>query len=204
MTLTRWERPLVRRLIPLSLLVLATAGLVAARENLDKVHVVLVYLVVVLAGSAVGGRAAGLLLAVGSFLAFNFFLLPPYNTLRIDDPRDWLVLLAFLVTIAGLIWWGGGQILAGTLTFGLLVAFMEYTHRFFLPIRDVSAKYTVMQSAMVAAERIFGLLDTPAEITAPAQPSSSLEKMPRPSAAQTAPASWPTPPTTTTMKESTM
>jgi ATP-binding cassette subfamily B protein len=74
------------------------------------------------------------------------------------------------VTIAGLIWWGGGQILAGTLTFGLLVAFMEYTHRFFLPIRDVSAKYTVMQSAMVAAERIFGLLDTPAEITAPAQP----------------------------------
>jgi ATP-binding cassette subfamily B protein len=75
------------------------------------------------------------------------------------------------VTIAGLIWWGGGQILAGTLTFGVLVAFMEYSHRFFLPIRDVSAKYTVMQSAMVAAERIFGLLDTPAEITAPARPA---------------------------------
>jgi ATP-binding cassette subfamily B protein len=75
------------------------------------------------------------------------------------------------VTIAGLIWWGGGQILAGTLTFGLLVAFMEYTHRFFLPIRDVSAKYTVMQSAMVAAERIFGLLDTPVEIAAPARPA---------------------------------
>jgi ATP-binding cassette, subfamily B, multidrug efflux pump len=73
------------------------------------------------------------------------------------------------VTIAALIWWGGGQILAGTLTFGVLVAFMEYTHRFFLPIRDVSAKYTVMQSAMVAAERIFGLLDTPVEIHTPAE-----------------------------------
>jgi ATP-binding cassette subfamily B protein len=75
------------------------------------------------------------------------------------------------VTVAGLIWWGGGQILSGTLTFGVLVAFMEYTHRFFLPIRDVSAKYTVMQSAMVAAERIFGLLDTPVEIAAPARPT---------------------------------
>jgi len=73
------------------------------------------------------------------------------------------------VTIAALIWWGGGQILAGALTFGVLVAFMEYTHRFFLPIRDVSAKYTVMQSAMVAAERIFGLLDTPVEIRTPAE-----------------------------------
>jgi ATP-binding cassette subfamily B protein len=91
------------------------------------------------------------------------------------------------VTIAGLIWWGGGQILAGTLTFGLLVAFMEYTHRFFLPIRDVSAKYTVMQSAMVAAERIFGLLDTPVEIAAPARPA-------RPAAAPTGPSAAPTGP----------
>ncbi len=71
------------------------------------------------------------------------------------------------VAIASLVWWGGGEILAGAVTFGVLVAFMEYTHRFFLPIRDVSAKYTVMQSAMVAAERIFGLLDTPVEIGSP-------------------------------------
>jgi ATP-binding cassette subfamily B protein len=71
------------------------------------------------------------------------------------------------VAIAGLIWRGGGEILGGEVTFGVLVAFMEYTHRFFLPIRDVSAKYTVMQSATVAAERIFGLLDTAAEITSP-------------------------------------
>jgi len=71
------------------------------------------------------------------------------------------------VAVAGLIWWGGGQILADMLTFGVLVAFLEYTHRFFLPIRDLSAKYTVMQSAMVAAERIFGLLDEPVTIESP-------------------------------------
>jgi ATP-binding cassette subfamily B protein len=74
------------------------------------------------------------------------------------------------VAVAALLWWGGAQILDGTLTFGILVAFMEYVHRFFLPIRDVSAKYTVMQSATVAAERIFGLLDTPVEIVAPPDP----------------------------------
>lgn len=74
------------------------------------------------------------------------------------------------VAVAGLLWWGGGEILAGFLTFGVLVAFIEYTHRFFLPIRDVSAKYAVMQSAMVAAERIFALLDTPPEIVVPPAP----------------------------------
>jgi ATP-binding cassette subfamily B protein len=71
------------------------------------------------------------------------------------------------LAVAALLWWGGREILAGTLTFGALVAFLEYTHRFFAPIRDVSAKYTVMQSAMVGAERIFGLLDTLPETGGP-------------------------------------
>jgi ATP-binding cassette subfamily B multidrug efflux pump len=62
--------------------------------------------------------------------------------------------------VALLLWYGGGEVVAGTLTFGGLVAFLEYTNRFFLPIRDLGAKYAVMQSAMVASERIFGLLDT--------------------------------------------
>ena len=72
------------------------------------------------------------------------------------------------VAVAALLWWGGGEIVAGGLTFGVLVAFMEYVQRFFLPIRDASAKYTIMQSATVAAERIFGLLDTQPEIVSPA------------------------------------
>jgi ATP-binding cassette, subfamily B, multidrug efflux pump len=72
------------------------------------------------------------------------------------------------VAVAALLWWGGVEIVAGGLTFGVLVAFMEYVQRFFLPIRDASAKYTIMQSATVAAERIFGLLDTEPEIVSPA------------------------------------
>ncbi|HUF94201.1 MAG TPA: ABC transporter ATP-binding protein [Candidatus Limnocylindria bacterium] len=63
------------------------------------------------------------------------------------------------VALAVLLWYGGGQIVEGALTFGALVAFIQYTNRFFLPIRDLGAKYTVMQSAMASAERIFGLLD---------------------------------------------
>jgi len=62
--------------------------------------------------------------------------------------------------IALLLWYGGGEVVRSALTFGSLVAFLEYTNRFFLPIRDLGAKYTVMQAAMVSAERVFGLLDT--------------------------------------------
>ena len=65
------------------------------------------------------------------------------------------------VAVALLIWYGGGEILRGALTFGILVAFIQYIEKFFAPIRDLSAKYSVMQGAMAALERIFALLDTP-------------------------------------------
>jgi len=71
------------------------------------------------------------------------------------------------VAVAAILWWGGIQILSGGVTFGILVAFMEYVQRFFLPIRDASSKYAVMQTATVAAERIFGLLDHPPTIVSP-------------------------------------
>jgi ATP-binding cassette subfamily B protein len=76
------------------------------------------------------------------------------------------------VALALLIWYGGGQILAGALSFGALVAFIQYTNRFFLPIRDLGAKYTVMQSAMASGERIFGLLDRRPAIVSPEHPST--------------------------------
>jgi ATP-binding cassette subfamily B multidrug efflux pump len=72
------------------------------------------------------------------------------------------------LAVALLLWYGGGQVVAHALTFGGLVAFLEYTARFFLPIRDLGAKYTVMQAATVAAERIFGLLDSEPAVQAPA------------------------------------
>jgi ATP-binding cassette subfamily B multidrug efflux pump len=62
--------------------------------------------------------------------------------------------------VALLLWYGGGEVVRGALTFGGLVAFLEYTNRFFLPIRDLGAKYAVMQAAVVSSERIFALLDT--------------------------------------------
>ena len=68
------------------------------------------------------------------------------------------------IAVAVLLWYGGGEIIAGAVSFGVLVAFIQYTNRFFLPIRDLGAKYTVMQSAMASSERIFGLLDRPPAI----------------------------------------
>jgi ATP-binding cassette subfamily B protein len=64
------------------------------------------------------------------------------------------------IAVAGLLWHGGARIAHGTLTFGVLVAFIQYLEKFFAPIRDLSTKYTVMQQAMAAAERVFSLLDT--------------------------------------------
>jgi len=74
------------------------------------------------------------------------------------------------VALALLIWYGSRSIVAESLTFGALVAFIQYTNRFFLPIRDLGAKYTVMQWAMASSERIFGLLPRarPARSGAPA------------------------------------
>ena len=63
------------------------------------------------------------------------------------------------VAIALIIWYGGGEIVSGALSFGALVAFIQYIERFFSPIRDLSAKYSIMQGAMASLERIFGLLD---------------------------------------------
>lgn len=63
------------------------------------------------------------------------------------------------IAVALIIWYGGGEIVRGTLSFGALVAFIQYIERFFSPIRDLSAKYSVMQGSMAALERIFALLD---------------------------------------------
>lgn len=64
------------------------------------------------------------------------------------------------IAVALIIWYGGGEIVRGVLTFGVLVAFIQYIEKFFGPIRDLSAKYSVMQGAMASLERIFALLDT--------------------------------------------
>lgn len=72
------------------------------------------------------------------------------------------------VAVALIIWYGGGQILLGALTLGGLVAFIQYSEKFFRPISDLSEKFNVLQGAMASSERIFKLLDTEVAIRSPA------------------------------------
>jgi ATP-binding cassette, subfamily B, multidrug efflux pump len=74
------------------------------------------------------------------------------------------------LAIALIIRYGGGQVLRTELTFGALVAFIQYSEKFFRPIADLSEKYNILQSAMASSERIFKLLDTPVDISQPEQP----------------------------------
>ena len=63
-----------------------------------------------------------------------------------------------------IIWYGGAQILKGQMTIGILVAFLSYMRLFFQPLRELSQKYSIVQSAMASAERIFQLLDTKSKL----------------------------------------
>jgi ATP-binding cassette subfamily B protein len=74
------------------------------------------------------------------------------------------------ISIALMLWYGAGQIGKGTVALGTLVAFVEYLQKFFVPLREFSTKYTTMQSAMTAVERVFQLLDTPVSIASPSEP----------------------------------
>jgi len=67
------------------------------------------------------------------------------------------------IALALILWYGGLRIVDNTLTIGILVAFIQYAQRFFQPIRDLSDKYNIMQSAMASSERIFQLLDSPVQ-----------------------------------------
>jgi ATP-binding cassette subfamily B multidrug efflux pump len=64
------------------------------------------------------------------------------------------------IGIALIVWYGGGQVVRGTLSVGALIAFFQYAQRFYEPISDLSEKYNILQAAMAASERIFKLLDT--------------------------------------------
>jgi ATP-binding cassette subfamily B protein len=72
--------------------------------------------------------------------------------------------------IGAVLWYGGIQVFAGAATLGTLVAFMEYLFKFFQPIRELSAQYGTLQSAMASSERIFKLLDETAGIPDPTSP----------------------------------
>jgi len=74
-----------------------------------------------------------------------------------------LIELIAAFAMALILWRGGVGIMTGALSLGALVAFLSYIRMFFRPIRDISEKYNIMQSAMASTERIFQLMDRPAE-----------------------------------------
>jgi len=74
------------------------------------------------------------------------------------------------LTTGVILWYGGGRVLDETLTIGTLVAFTQYMQRFYWPIRDLSDRYTTLQSATASAERIFQVLDEDAEVLDPESP----------------------------------
>jgi ATP-binding cassette subfamily B multidrug efflux pump len=75
-----------------------------------------------------------------------------------------LIELIETVGLALIVWYGGGKVIQGTLSLGALIAFFQYSQRFYQPISDLSEKYNILQSAMAASERVFLLLDTPVKI----------------------------------------
>jgi len=80
------------------------------------------------------------------------------------------------VALALLLWYGGLKTLEGTLTVGVLAAFIQLTRRFFQPLQDLSEKFNLLQSAMASSERVFALLDEPVTVPEPSSPRS----LPRP------------------------
>lgn len=96
--LMRSRRALLSALGSVAALAALTTGMIVARPWLDRVHVALCYLLLVLAVSTVAGRVIGSAVAAVAFGAFNFFFIPPYHTLAIGSAADWIVLVAFLAT----------------------------------------------------------------------------------------------------------
>lgn len=76
--------------------------------------------------------------------------------------RPTIEALSYL-TVAAVIWYGGGNVIDGTIQFGMLYAFINYIHQFFQPINDIAEKYNILQSSIAASERTFMILDTEQE-----------------------------------------
>jgi ATP-binding cassette subfamily B protein len=99
-----------------------------------------------------------------------------FNLLSTDLRRAWVDIIKWFalffplvgfmgeITVALVLWYGGGQVVQQAITLGLLVAFTDYVRQLFQPLQDLSDKFNIFQAAMASAERIFGLLDTPEDV----------------------------------------
>jgi len=82
-----------------------------------------------------------------------------------------IIQLLTAVALALIIWYGGGAMVQGAVTIGVLAAFLDYARRFYRPIQDLSDKYNLLQGAMASSERIFRLLDQEPAIQDPPRPA---------------------------------
>ena len=101
------------------------------------------------------------------------------NRIHMEAYKDAIDAFAFFypavefLSVAGitlLFWFGGSRSIVGTVRVGVLITFMMYAQRFFRPIQDLSEKFNILQTAMAASERIFGLLDEPVTIVSAEHP----------------------------------
>jgi ATP-binding cassette, subfamily B, multidrug efflux pump len=76
------------------------------------------------------------------------------------------------IAMALLLYYGGLRTLRGSLTVGVLAAFIQLTRRFFQPLQDLSEKFNLLQSAMASSERVFALLDEPVTVLEPERPTT--------------------------------
>ncbi len=76
------------------------------------------------------------------------------------------------LALALILVYGGSRLVGGTLSVGVVTAFLMYARRFFRPIQDLSEKYNMLQGAMASSERIFRVMDTESEVRDPAEPAT--------------------------------
>src|SRR5258706_9857634 len=92
------RRDLTSWIVWIALMAIVTAVMVQMRGNIDQVHVVHVYLLVILGASTSGGRMLAIPLACVGFLLIDYYFQPPYGRLGDGKPLDFMALAAFLVT----------------------------------------------------------------------------------------------------------
>src|SRR5690606_35316251 len=80
------------------------------------------------------------------------------------------------ISTALILFYAGTQLIGSSVesfvTIGMLVAYIQFSGMFFRPLQDLSDKFNIIQAAMASSERIFGLLDTPEQITDPEKPEA--------------------------------
>jgi ATP-binding cassette subfamily B protein len=81
------------------------------------------------------------------------------RSILFESAQDAAIEMVSRVCVAAILWYAGVRAVSSQVSFGTLFMFISYIDMFFVPIRDLSARYTLLQSAMTGAERVFELLD---------------------------------------------